>query len=221
MTDTSFSIPPNLFRNERIGEPESTTDIDGVRFAYTLFCVAHESRELLEDFTDIFVKRLRDEVLRCAGDIVWRKTPYIERQGSAFIWRCRLVTLPDFAGQVFNETKVDLRIMDTPQKSSDAQDHQSVLIESQGLVHGDRNASYGHPLDDFTRTAKMWSAILRCEVKPEQVGLCMIAVKLSRECNKPKRDNLVDIAGYAETIEWLKHERERRAVAVDTFSEHF
>jgi len=95
--------------------------------------------------------------------------------------------------------------------------HQSTLLEAERLVHGDRNASYGHPLDDFTRTAKMWSAILGIEVRPEQIGLCMIAVKLSRECHAPKRDNLVDIAGYAETVEWLKHEAWRRSVQAETF----
>ncbi len=79
-------------------------------------------------------------------------------------------------------------------------DGKSVLAEAESLVHGNRNADYGHPLQDFSRTAKMWSAILGCEVTAEQVGLCMIAVKISRHCNKAKLDNLVDIAGYAETL---------------------
>lgn len=76
---------------------------------------------------------------------------------------------------------------------------QSVLLEAEGLVHGPRQQSYGHPYADFSRTAALWSAILGVDVEPEQVALCMIAVKLSRECNAHKRDNLVDIAGYAET----------------------
>lgn len=97
-------------------------------------------------------------------------------------------------------------------------EHNSVLTEAEGLVHGDRNASYGHPLDDFRRTAKMWEAILGIAIRPEQVGLCMIAVKLSRECHRPKRDNLVDIAGYAETVEWAKHEKYKRELLGETFS---
>ena len=87
----------------------------------------------------------------------------------------------------------------------------SVLLEAQKLVHGDRNADYGHPLDDFARTARMWSAILGVEVSPEQVGLCMVAVKISRQCNRPKRDNLVDGAGYFETVSMVLEERDRRA----------
>jgi hypothetical protein len=94
-----------------------------------------------------------------------------------------------------------------------AYQHKSILTEAQRLVHGDRNISYGHPLDDFQRTAKMWSVILGIEVHPEQVGLCMIALKISRECHRTKRDNLVDIAGYAETVAWAKSEHDIRNIA--------
>jgi len=97
--------------------------------------------------------------------------------------------------------------------------HESALLEAQGLVHGDRNAAYGSPLEDFRRTAKMWSAILGVEVLPEKVGLCMIAIKISRECNKHKRDNLVDVAGYAECVEWAINDKHQQELAVETFAE--
>jgi len=87
---------------------------------------------------------------------------------------------------------------------------ENILEEAQRLVHGDRGEDYGHPLDDFTKTAKIWSAILGIEVTPEQVSLCMIGVKISRQVNKPKRDNLVDAAGYAETTQMVIDERARR-----------
>ena len=79
----------------------------------------------------------------------------------------------------------------------------SVLTEAHRLVHGDRGDDYGHPYHDFSRTAKIWSAILDKDVTPEQVALCMIGVKMSRECNRPKRDNRVDMAGYAETLDMV------------------
>lgn len=82
-------------------------------------------------------------------------------------------------------------------------DKKSVLSEAGDLVYGPRGEDYGHPFDDFKRTAKMWSAILGIEIRAEQVGMCMIALKLSRQCNKPKRDNLIDIAGYAATIDMV------------------
>jgi hypothetical protein len=93
----------------------------------------------------------------------------------------------------------------------------NILEEANDLVNGARQASYGHPLDDFTRTAQMWAAILGHPVSAEQVGLCMVAVKISRQCNKPKRDNLVDMAGYACTVDMVLNEKYRRETAVETF----
>ncbi len=80
---------------------------------------------------------------------------------------------------------------------------ETILQEAQRLVYGERQASYGHPADDFARTAAMWSAILGHPVTAEQVGLCMCAVKISRQCNAPKRDNMTDLAGYAATVQMV------------------
>jgi hypothetical protein len=38
-------------------------------------------------------------------------------------------------------------------------------------------------------------------IPPRLVGLLQIGVKISREVNAPKRDNRVDIAGYAKTVD--------------------
>lgn len=81
---------------------------------------------------------------------------------------------------------------------------ESILAEAERLVHGDRGVDYGHPIEDFTRTGQMWGAILGVPVGPAQVGLCMVALKISRECNKSKRDNLVDGAGYFETVAMIR-----------------
>lgn len=84
---------------------------------------------------------------------------------------------------------------------------ESILAEADRIVSHDRGLDYGHPSSDFGRTAKMWAAILGIPyVSPEQVALCMIAVKISREVHRHKRDNLMDIAGYAKCAA-LIHER--------------
>ena len=87
---------------------------------------------------------------------------------------------------------------------------ESVCGEADRLVSGDRNAYYGHALDDFSKTALFWSAILGIQVTPEQVAMCMEAVKMSREINRHKRDNLVDLCGYAKCHELVIAEKERR-----------
>jgi nucleoside 2-deoxyribosyltransferase len=76
---------------------------------------------------------------------------------------------------------------------------ESVLQEAQRLVHGERQASYSHPADDYARTGRIWGAILGiADIDPRICCLMMAAVKISRETHKHKRDNLVDLAGYAE-----------------------
>lgn len=79
----------------------------------------------------------------------------------------------------------------------------NILEEANKLTSKDRQKAYGHPYHDFNRTAIFWSEILKARVTAPQVALCMIAVKLSREVNAHKRDNLTDIAGYARTLEMV------------------
>lgn len=83
-------------------------------------------------------------------------------------------------------------------------ERESALQEAQRLVHGDRQAAYGHPIEDYTRTGRMWGAILGIpDIDPRVCCLMMAAVKISREVNAPKRDNRVDLAGYAECAEMV------------------
>ncbi len=94
--------------------------------------------------------------------------------------------------------------------TSSEDDEISILIEANNTVHYDRMEKYGHPLDDYTRTAALWSAILGVEITAEQALLCMVTMKLSRECNGHLRDNLVDAAGYLECLDLSITEREKR-----------
>lgn len=78
------------------------------------------------------------------------------------------------------------------------------------LVTGERQDSYGHPLDDFTRAGKIWEAILGVKVSAEQVALCMVGVKISRQANAAKLDNIVDGIGYFLTLAMVQEERLER-----------
>lgn len=104
----------------------------------------------------------------------------------------------------------------------------NILEEANQVTSGDRRASYGHPLDNNNRVVTLWNAWLKsCGValydldengKPEaptefaeeDVADMMILFKMARDMNKAKRDNLVDICGYAWTKQEIREERERR-----------
>jgi hypothetical protein len=89
---------------------------------------------------------------------------------------------------------LSIKIMDKPKESC--------LQEAQRLVYGERGVQYGHPFDDYTRTAGMVSSMLAHKLREpltaEEMILIMCCVKLSRQINAPKRDNMTDLAGYAE-----------------------
>lgn len=76
----------------------------------------------------------------------------------------------------------------------------SILQEAETLINGDRAADYGDAKESFENIAKGWSVILGKEVTGRQVGLAMAWLKMCRENNNHKRDNLVDLAGYAALI---------------------
>lgn len=78
---------------------------------------------------------------------------------------------------------------------------QSILVEAAKIVDNDRADDYGDPRDDFKRIATIWSTLLEnklnVDLTPSEVGAMMIALKLSRAAHSNKRDNWIDIAGYA------------------------
>jgi len=73
--------------------------------------------------------------------------------------------------------------------------------EAINLVTGPRQQSYAHPAVNFARIAKGWEMILGQSVTPEQVGLCMVIVKLARQVNAHARDNYTDAIGYLLTAD--------------------
>ena len=75
----------------------------------------------------------------------------------------------------------------------------AILAEAGRLISGDREGTYGDARDDFTRTGKMWAAILGLthDIPPEKVAMCMAALKIGRLCRSPGHaDSWVDACGY-------------------------
>ena len=74
---------------------------------------------------------------------------------------------------------------------------EDILQEARKLIYGDRNKDYGHPKESTEKTAALWTAYLGHTITPDDVCMLMILLKIVRQKNRYKRDNLIDIAGYA------------------------
>lgn len=75
------------------------------------------------------------------------------------------------------------------------------LAEAAEIVDGPRRANYGHPAENHTRTAMMFTAFLGIQVTPRMVCMLNALQKISRDANRPIHDNLVDLAGWARNAE--------------------
>ena len=70
-------------------------------------------------------------------------------------------------------------------------------------VCGERNESYGSPVDDFRTQAEMFSSYLsrtngtNVLVTASDIAALMIMVKIARQAHRAKPDNWIDAAGYA------------------------
>jgi hypothetical protein len=77
-----------------------------------------------------------------------------------------------------------------------------LIEQAQVVVSGDRQRDYGHPKANHTCTAQMWSAWLSRKydmpivLDTEDVCWMNILQKASRQANKSKEDNSVDVIGY-------------------------
>ena len=86
-----------------------------------------------------------------------------------------------------------------------------------GLLTAPLRARFGivhrldfYDVDSLEVIVRRSAEILNIPITAEQAALCMVAVKISRECHRPKRDNRVDGAGYFKVLDMIINERERR-----------
>ena len=77
----------------------------------------------------------------------------------------------------------------------------SILREAEDLITGERNGDYGDAVEDFSVTAEYWNTYMRSLgmrvfLTAQDVSLLLTLLKIRRQSTHPKRDNLVDAAGY-------------------------
>ena len=105
----------------------------------------------------------------------------------------------------YNRDEVPLSSYLTKEETTPVKDEitprQEILDEASKLIHGDRNASYGSPTQNFENTAALLNVQLGHKLKEPltatDVALVMIQLKMARIIASPKRDNWADIIGYA------------------------
>ncbi len=71
-----------------------------------------------------------------------------------------------------------------------------ILADAEQLIHGDRQAAYGPPEENFARIAAGWAVIFNAPVTAEQVARAMAWLKIARLNEGPHRDSYTDGAAY-------------------------
>ena len=106
-------------------------------------------------------------------------------------------------GMTNEPTFIDCICGDTNGVSPQVCPKETILDEASRITSTDRRAEYGSPTKNFNDIARMWSVVTGFEIRPDQVVMMMICLKICRQNAGYKRDSLVDIAGYARTGEML------------------
>jgi hypothetical protein len=93
------------------------------------------------------------------------------------------------------------------------------ILDEARKVCEERGDDYGHPYTDFSRVAKFWDVLFEGNatmtghalIKPEQVAIAMILLKIVRICQSPNcdhKDSRLDLIGYALCLDEVIQERE-------------
>lgn len=84
--------------------------------------------------------------------------------------------------------------------------NKSILDKAIEITYS-RLKSYGDPVENLSDIANLWNAYIKSRkidtidnngelLSNKDVSMMMILLKISRETNNTKEDNLIDIAGY-------------------------
>lgn len=89
----------------------------------------------------------------------------------------------------------------------------TILQEADTIIHGERQSTYGHVLDEYTRFAGMVNATfaqkLSAPLTAEDMLLFMVLLKLNRLTHDvTHRDSQIDAAGYIGLIEEVQKRRD-------------
>jgi hypothetical protein len=75
------------------------------------------------------------------------------------------------------------------------------FLEKVTEITADRGTTYKGAGVEFDRLARFMSVILNTPVSAHQVGLCMAAMKITRQIDGYQEDSAIDLAGYAKCLD--------------------
>ena len=105
----------------------------------------------------------------------------------------------------------------------DASDGRLGILHRAAEIVAQRRQQYGSPAEHFKQVARRWSLTLGTTVRPEQVVLCLLDLKVARLAHDPRhRDSLVDLIGYSVILHELVNDASaaRRSAKVAERAEH-
>lgn len=157
------------------------------------------------ELVEVVARDTHDPIILFQGDAVKPKTrplteADVERMGYDAVFGGWLIS----SGAHVNVDQIDALTGVEPEPLK------TILDEAAEIVSGARRKAYGHPERNFSRIAALWNAYLAGKpngplpITDTDVSLLMILMKVARLIETPThRDSLVDLAGYAATIEML------------------
>lgn len=139
----------------------------------------------------------------------WEKSKGARAESALAEWLGLEIYFQSLPQKFHEEILIDLDTLHATQRNPEiaarASVQEDILEEALRITSGDRQASYGPPDQDFARTANLWNSLFAHKLSgsftPSDVAMAMICLKLSRETHQCKRDNRVDIAGYARCLD--------------------
>lgn len=81
---------------------------------------------------------------------------------------------------------------------------ESILLEAEKIVNGDRNDQYGDPNIAFAEYKNILYSTFGIELSETDICKVLMSIKLGRLKHKYKRDSIVDLCGYAEILNRLE-----------------
>ncbi len=99
---------------------------------------------------------------------------------------------------------IESRYMKGNAKVVEMYPNDSILLEADNILNGDRNEQYNDPNESFAVYAEILKSTFGIELTPVEICKVQMAIKLGRLKYKYKRDSLVDLCGYSEILNRLE-----------------